>query len=325
MKNQFLLLAAGLMALWVSSCAPARQLSIQGAYRPGQQIHYKLVENTVTSTEALEGELEIPATTTTQEKVTEFSYIVKSVRPDNSIDMDLKFTHIYDRENDDKGETEYDTDHPIPDSLIDISAGGLAGKALAYNTLIGRNFQMRLSPEGKVLSIKGMNEAWDEIEERFMEQSPLAGSMLKNMKKQFGDEAMRSGQNDYWGYLPGKKVRVGQTWKKPYEFASFGLAGTTAYTLKSFDARQARITFSTKIGTEKDKPGIIDMGMIKIRYNLQGKGSGNIQVDQPYATIRTFEQTLSMTGPMEVKTSFTDWIMVPITVTVNSRLERVEK
>ena len=219
MKNQLLIIAAGFIALWTTSCAPARQLSIQGAYKPGQQISYRLTEHTVTQTEALEGEMEIPATTSTQEKITDFNYTVKAVRPDNSIDLELKFTRVQDREADDKGETEYDTDQPIPDSLINLSEGGLAGKALAYNTLIGRSFQMRLSQDGKVLSVKGMNDAWDEIEQRFMEQSPLAGSMLKNMKKQFGDEAMRSGQNDYWGYLPGKKVRVGQTWKKPYEFA----------------------------------------------------------------------------------------------------------
>lgn len=322
MKNQLLIIAAGLIALWSTSCAPTRQLSIQGAYKPGQQISYRLTEHTVTQTEALEGEMEIPATTSNQEKITDFNYTVKAIRPDNSIDLELKFTRVQDREADDKGETEYDTDQPIPDSLINLSEGNLAGKALAYNTLIGRSFQMRLSQDGKVLSVKGMNDAWDEIEQRFMEQSPLAGSMLKNMKKQFGDEAMRSGQNDYWGYLPGKKVRVGQTWKKPYEFASFGLTGSTAYTLKSYDEKQARINFATNVGTDKDKPAILDMGMIKIRYNLQGKGSGHIDVDQPYATIRVYEQVLTMSGPMEVKTSFTNWITVPITITVQSRLER---
>ncbi len=327
MKNQFFLLAAGFFALLLTSCAPAQKLSNEGGFRPGQKMHYRLTEYTYTQTSAFENEgMEIPGSTSTQNKITDLTYTVKKVHPDNSVDLELMFTHIYDKESDDQdGETEYDTDNAIPDSLIDLSGGSLAGKALAYNVLINRPFQMKLGPDGKLVSVKGMNAAWDEMEERFMEESPLAATMLKNMKSQFGDEAMTVGQSDYWSYLPDKPVRVGSKWKKPYQYAPLRLSGSTTYTLKSRDNKQARLSYITKLESDKKNPGVLDMGMIKIRYVLEGSGTGTILLDQPNTTLRRMDQKMTMSGPMQVKTSLTDWITVPISITLDSVFERVEK
>lgn len=323
MKNQALLLFFALVTALLQSCSPGKMLSFDGAFQPGQQLKYRLTENSETFTEPLEGDQPIPATHNTSSKVTDYTYTVKAVHPDHSTDLDMVITRVRENETDGNGTTEYDSDLIPRDSVFDLAGGQSAGKALAYRILIGRAFHMKMSPQGKVLSMVGMDEAWDDIEQEFKTMSPMAGPMLKNVKTQFGDEAMTASQNDTWGFQPGKKVRTGQKWKRPYQFDAFKMSGSTVYTLREVNDKNARITFSTNLATDKTNPGVIDMGVIKIRYNLVGSGTGTITTDQPYALPRRIEQTMQMSGPMSVKTSYTGWITVPLKVTWSTVFERV--
>ncbi len=324
MKNQTSLFLIALAALLLHSCSPAKVLSLEGGFQPGQQLKYRLTEKSETFTEPVSGEQDIPATHNLQTKVTDYTYTVKAVHPDRSVDLDMVITHVYEKETDNDGVTEYDSDSILKDSSdFDLSAGKGAGKELVYRILIGRQFHLKMSPQGQVLSLTGMDEAWNEIERQFANESPMAGSMLKNVKTQFGNEAMRTTQNDTWAYQPTKKVRVGQKWKRPYKFDAFKLSGSTTYTLREQDDKSAKINFVTHLATDKGSPGVIDMGVIKMRYDLVGTGTGTIITDQPHALPRRTEQTMVMSGPMGVKTSYTGWITVPLKVTWTSVFERV--
>lgn len=320
MKNQNALLVAAFAAALLQSCAPTKNVSIEGAFQPGQQFTYRMTENVDALTEAVEDPMPIPANHNIQHKETDYHYTVKAIRPDHSFDMEMVISRIYQKETTAEGDSEFDTDRPDPDSM----SAKAHGQAMAFRVLIGHPFKMTLSPSGQVLSLHGMDDAWDEIEKKFRKESPLASNMLKNMKSQFGDETMKEGQNVLWAYQPGKKVRVGQKWKRPYSYDPLGLAGQTIYTLQEHSEKNARISFVTTLVSDKNKPGEIDMGVVKIRYKLSGSGTGTILTDQPFAMPRRMEQSSVMSGPMEVKTAYTGWITVPIKMTLSSVFERVD-
>ncbi len=320
MKNQIFFLFIVLSAAFLHSCAPTKKLSLVGAFQPGQQFSYRVTETVESQTEAVDEPMAIPANQTVQLKITDYRYTVKAIRPDQSVDMEMVIRRVYEKETNQEGTTEFDSDQPDPDSM----AAKAQGKALAFRILVNHPFNMTLSPAGEVLSLRGMDDAWDEIEQKFREESPMASSMLKNMKTQFGDETMREGQNAFWNYQPGRKMAVGQKWKRPYSLSALNISGQTTYTLREYNDKNARIAFVSTYTSDKNKPGVMDMGMIKIRYNLSGSGSGTITTSQPYATPQHIDQTMIMSGPMEVKTSFTGWITIPIKMTMHSVLERTE-
>lgn len=312
MKNQAILFLLAFAAALLQSCSPAKSLRFEQAFRVGDRLAYRQTELTETLAEAPTGE----TNTSTTKKITDYVYTVRAVRPDGSVDFDFRITHLYEKESDNDGEQEYDSADPNLDTT-EI-------KARMYRHMIGAPFQFTLSANGQVENFSGMDALWQKIEQELIRESPEAGMMLKGLKNQFGDDAMSAQQTEFWGFQPGRKVRVGQKWKRTALLNSFRIQGKSTYTLRELNDRGGRIDFATQYSTDPKNPGMIDMDIVKIRYNLKGTGAGTIWTDQPAGLPRRLEQTLNMSGPMEIKMSFLDWMKVPVTIQLSSVLERIE-
>lgn len=312
MKNHSVLLLLAFAALLLQSCSPAKSLGYENAFRPGDRLLYRQTELTETVAETPSGE----SSASTTQKITDYAYTVRAVGPDGSVDFDFRITHLYEKEDGDNGVKEYDSANPDQDTT-EI-------KARLYRHLIGAPFHFTLSAKGQVTTFEGMDALWQKLEQELSQDAPEAATMFKALKAQFGDESMRAQQSLFWGYQPAGKVRVGQKWKRETTLNAFHIQGKTTYTLREHDERGARITYATRYNTDAKNPGVMDFDIVKIRYNLSGTGSGAILTDPSAALPRRVEQTVEMSGPMEIKMSFLDWMKIPVTVKVTSVMERMK-
>lgn len=291
-----------------------QKLAFTPKFTAGERFHFRQTENSTMQIGPIADEPEAPPTISSEQKITDYAYHVVAVRPDQSVALEMRITRIYQRETGEEGVTEFDSDRPDTTDL----------KQKMLSRMIGRTFRFTLSPQGKVSSFTGMDAVWDDMQAEMARESPIAANVFKNMKRQFGDEAMGELQSEIWGFRPARKVKIGQTWKRDYVMGMFGLYGKYVYTLREYDGNNARIDFNCAFASDKENPFVWDLEFVQIRYNLAGKATGQLHTGLSEGLPRRTEYTLTMSGPMEVKTVFSDWTEVPMSATMHIVMERIE-
>jgi hypothetical protein len=133
---------------------------------------------------------------------------------------------------------------------------------IGYKILVGSELNMRLTPSGKVVELSGFEKIIDEIiEELNIPESPERDNIIKGLRKQFGDEALRQSIEQMTIIYPGMPVLTGDTWNISYED---GIAD---------------IDLVSAIRSNPNSEGI-DMGMFSLDYDVEGNQKGLIKLDE---------------------------------------------
>ena len=162
-----------------------------------------------------------------------------------------------------------DTDAPVP-----AAAKGFAG-------LVGRGFELSMTPEGKVTEIQGVDAMIDALIEGMDQVNPAMKSQMRDaFKRQFGETAIRENMENMMGFYPDEKVAVGDSWESSMRLTSAMPAEINAkWTLKERFDGKVRIDMASTVEPLEDAEPM-DMGPMQLKYELSGEQNGYLVLDE---------------------------------------------
>lgn len=239
-----------------------------------------------------------------QRNAFEYSYLVEKVA-DGVQTIKVTYQAIESSREAAQGSTSYN-------SRTDTAPDGVESKYMA--ALIGESFWLTMDESGEVLSVKGTEDLLDKGISQIDGVDETTMATLKGqLKRQFGDEAMKSNMGQISAIFPSKKVKVGKTWKKEVSTKTImALNMSSVYTLDKVEDGKAYISFETEITPGEGEP--MEMGPMTMEYSLEGVQSGNMILD--LATGFTLEGNVEqdMGGNVEIDSPQTGVMDAPMTI-----------
>lgn len=188
-------------------------------------------------------------------------------------------------------------DSTKPDPPTNPMVKGFAG-------LKGQSFQVSFTPMGSVLEISGLDTLITNIIKSLkLPPGPKAKMAEDQLKKQFGNEAMKEMMENMMSIYPKNKVGVGSTWSKRVVVKSgFPLIMDSTYKLTAYKGENAVLDVMSKVyPNPKGKP--LFMGPVSMRYALGGtqKGTSEVSTKTGMSAVALLHQ--QMAGSMHLKTN----------------------
>lgn len=309
MKNILFYTALFLLAL--QSCAPAKLLRQQPANTPGYTLAMRQTVQTETKM-TMFGE----DRTSVSSSTSEFEYKIISALPNGNLNWEMKMLRFTSDNND--GSQHYDSADPERDTSSIVTK--------IYDKMIGHKMYMTTTLAGQILTFSGANTLFDNILSTFSDK-PEMQPLGETVKKSFGDSAMVQTVSDMWGYIPEKPIKIGQSWKKERNQSGLISLNTNyQYKLKSRDANQAIISSKSTTQTPPGDASTLDLGKIKIIYNLKGSGAGQTIIAQPDGSPIKSTHTINASGVMKMSgEGIPGAIDVPISIKTTVASERISQ
>lgn len=88
--------------------------------------------------------------------------------------------------------------------------GSKSPAAPIFKAMTESQLEMKISPDGKVSDIKGLDEMFKNISQA----GPQANAMMQQMRQMFSNEALENLINTSAAHMPDKPVAVGETWTR---------------------------------------------------------------------------------------------------------------
>jgi predicted secreted protein len=270
----------------VSSAFAQDALVLKLNLQPGTSYAYTMEMNQ-TNVQTVEGEEQ----KLDQEIHMAWDYDVLETGRDGVMVVKLTYRRVKINQNYGHEKSEYDSDNP-PD-FVDPSMRGLA-------SLPGSELVVRLTPEGEVVGIQGVEKMLDKmIAALDLPDSPQKDQVVANLRKQFGSEAVEQSLEQITAFYPGKPVSVGDLWKKTSEMSTgFPMDIISDYTLKSRRDGLAVIDVTSELSS--DPQNALAMGPLTMAYDVDGAQTGTITADESSGLPARSEMNLQFSGHVNV-------------------------
>ncbi|GAA4780617.1 hypothetical protein GCM10023231_04680 [Olivibacter ginsenosidimutans] len=198
-----------------------------------------------------------------------------------TINQDIEVEYLYDiLENNQQGlhiKTTYQRlamHMELPQKTLDYDSKHVNDENNPLNKLgkmMGKSFDVYISPEGKVTKVEGLRAIIDSIGSDAATQQVLA--------QQFSDSAFIHMMDASLNIYPNKKIRVGESWQKNVSMPTGGMMDMSlqsTYTLNNIVNDQAHIQVRSDI---KLSPLASNEVTNNMEFNLTGKQTGELQTD----------------------------------------------
>lgn len=196
---------------------------------------------------------------------------------------------------------------PIEQVLYDssVKGGPVPAPAQGLAALVDESFSMKISPEGRVLTVIGAARMRASIRKKL--PAGLPGELLMGSLAQYiDDKGIKEATEASMAVLPNRPVSVGDSWSKRVVLSeSTALIVQNKWTLKQRQAGTATIDLVATVEPNPQAPPR-DVGAAKISSQFSGKQQGLIQLDEVTGLIvhSKLEQQLSgeakVLGPQQM-------------------------
>lgn len=169
-----------------------------------------------------------------------------------------------------------------------------------YSTLVGKKITVKVSQDGKVKEVMGVDKIIDEVlKELNIKNNKEEEEIQKMIVEQFGDEALRKQVENITSVYPDEPVKVGDSWEKKTDVSSeYPLQAESKYTLKESKDGMSEIMVESKVKTKDDAEPLI-LGNIKISYDIEGTQKGTLNVDEESGITKHVEMTHEYSGKIK--------------------------
>jgi hypothetical protein len=196
---------------------------------------------------------------------------VKEVHFDGSATIEVTFDHMAMKAESPQGVFEYDSEDP-PDE-VPLQAKGFAA-------MVGETFTMRITPEGRVTEVSGIDELYDRMLEDLELPEEMKKMLGEQMKRQFGNEAIKGMVENFTAVLPPEPVAVGDSWSNEITLtAGFTAILEVTGTLTDRTDGVSTIELDCTIKPLPNAPPM-DMGPMSITYKLEGTQKATLKIDE---------------------------------------------
>ena len=253
-----------LLATWLAACGPSTFL-LRLHLQQGDTFHVKM-DTTQHMTQTLMGQ----NIKVNQEMVFEYTWEVTAV--DATGNMTVKVTYervaLTQEQNGEKRAYDSASGEEPPDFFKGV------------DLLVGKSFQMVLTPDGSVKSFAGLEKMLRQVADEAGLSKDEADAFYESLLGGFGDQAMTEQFNALLTPYPHQPLKVGATWNSDIALKSvFPLSVHTTYTVQAWKGKQVTLKMASTIETDPSKTTTPPGSPFAVKYDLTGTQEGTSLID----------------------------------------------
>ena len=252
---------------------------------------------------------EVQGQETIIKQTTGFGYRMTVLNVDDKGNAETQMTYrsvIWKQDGGPMGTQEYDSTKKS--DAIPQMAQGFAG-------LVDQSFTVKFAPDGQVLEIKGVDEMQQHMFAKLNLPGEQGAAIEKALKEQFGDTALKEMLEQTTRIYLAQPVSVGDSWRQHLELSKgVAMLIDNKYTLTDRSKGIATLTIKS-VCKPNSKATPLDLGMMKMGYELSGTQDGTIEVDENTGWIRRSKATQKLSGTMKIESAqLPQPLSVPVTI-----------
>jgi hypothetical protein len=191
-------------------------------------------------------------------------------------------------------------------------------QGLAYRALVGQSFTLKISKDGKVQEITGVDKLFTNIIDKLQISDQKAkDTLVETLKQSFGDEALKQNLGSMTEMYPeNKKIKVGDSWENKQTItAGYPMTINSKWTLKANEGDILTMDVDSSIDADNSSKPMDLMGL-KVKYALKGTQKGTMKLTKSNGFIQNGEVDQNITGSMNIEANdaFPSGISVPMTI-----------
>jgi hypothetical protein len=229
----------------------------------------------------------------TQQMGVGYTFAVESIEADGSAWLKTTYDWVMMKQDTPMGKREYDSANP-PEEIPLMAKGSAA--------LVGNSVSMLLDPKGTVREVKGLDALLQTMLKGIdIPPGPAFEGIEKQLKDQFGDDALKEMMRNMMAHYPDEPVRVGDSWDQKVVIAKgFPVIIETTYTLRD---RKDGVTTVDNESTLRPNPDAspTEMGPTRMRYDLSGTQKGFMRIDEATGMTLGAEITQTFEGQVTME------------------------
>ena len=160
---------------------------------------------------------------------------------------------------------ETDTEKPMAaDTSSDMNPMNMMNRM--FHAIKGQSFNMKVSPEGKIIEVTGMREMAEKMIASMNLGEEFKTTIQQSFDQQFNDASMKEQFERAFFIFPGKEVKVGDSWVKEHSTPGGVGAFKTNYTVKEIEGDIVTLDVKSEFSDAGDG-------------NMKGTQDGEMTVD----------------------------------------------
>jgi len=159
---------------------------------------------------------------------------------------------------------EFNSDGPVGDPSNPLNMVGNLFAAMK-----GKSFTMKVETNGEIREVDGMDKLGEELVAGMQVPEGTKQKLLESFRSKFNENDVKETFSQTFSILPGKKVKVGDTWEKESLIRVGPAKGKllTVYTVRSMNGNTVKISGKGKLQSETGKEA--------------GRQNSNLVIDAP--------------------------------------------
>jgi len=176
----------------------------------------------------------------------------------------------------------------------------LAAGAEGFAALVGQSYTTKMSPQGKVLEITGM----EQLAEAVRKKAPAAPSQGPDALSTFLDkEAVRQMTESATAIYPEKPIEPGDSWTRTQVIKQgFAMITDSKWTLQKREGGVATIAATASVKADPNGAPMQTQGMA-MKMDLSGSQEGTIQMDEATGLVRANRGRQQLKGQINIGAS----------------------
>lgn len=176
---------------------------------------------------------------------------------------------------------------------------GVPPPAQGFASLLNEGFAVKLTPQGKAVEVKGLDEMRSHIIQK-LPTGPMREYMLKGLEQFLSEEAMKEFAENSSMMYPDKEVGVGDSWTKTLTMRrSFPMTVTNKWTLKDRKDGVATLDVTSDIKSDPNAKAM-EMGPTKTTYEFTGTQQGEARMDEATGLMLTSKVEQQISGQVKM-------------------------
>lgn len=200
-------------------------------------------------------------------------------------------------------------------SSINPSAEDMFSQVLAGMT--NKPFQVELSKNGKVLSVKNVGTLFETAFDKFPNVTAEQKDQVKNQLEQsYGEKSFAANMEMMFAIYPDKPVKMGEKWTIEGKLKSSITANVSSTYQYVEDGADFRKIHGTSTITADDTGEYIKSNGVDLRFSMNGTMTSDIKVDKKTGWVLEAKVTQDITGEAHVKGNeqMPDGMSIPMTI-----------
>ncbi len=304
MKSYLYLL---LLSILVTSCAGPSMLSYRASLEKGSVMNYRLSQSSDTEVWVM-GQNE----KSSQNLVMGIRYKAEGMDDNDNKQMSVRIEDVMVLQKNPQLSIEFDSKKAEGDDMFDK----------IFRPMVGHEMRFTLDSTGKFMNFAGSATLLDQIFDNV--NSPELEMMRPAMEGQFGDDSMEKNFNALTAYLPNASVKVGDSWviEDSTTLQTELLSKAVCKLVKRAKGIAYVEVDATVSSIETATP--MDMGMMKISYDLRGTKKGMVEIDESTGFTINSNLDLILKGKMFVDSDLIGQMEMDLSVKSKDVFEKID-